>query len=41
MNDYTAENGNSRNLRRGAHQLLEQYRGHWGQLIWAAYRFAL
>ena len=35
MNDYTAETGNSRNLRRGAHQLLELYRGHWGQLFWA------
>ena len=41
MNDYTAETGNSRNLRRGAHQLLELYRGHWGQLFWAAFWFTV
>ena len=41
MNDYTAETGNSHNLRRGAHQLLELYRGHWGQLFWAAFWFTV
>ena len=41
MNDHTAEVRSSRNLRRGAHQLLELYRGHWGQLFWAAFWFTV